>query len=274
MQYPPNPRFPSLSQVQVELKKGETIMTDASLHLPAAFLHETFSNRSGVPPDHFELYYRGKRLEGGAALVSSGIEKGSTIEVKMRGRGGAPGDSPGSGKPAAAGGGAADGAGGSDGVLPIAANQSDDIDMLKAKTMYNMVDELELGGSTVKLLFLKNEQARTIAKDPALIDLMIDKLVTKTPSLVINMLNSQGFQPWIDAQTGVKRAEGHAGVGKKAPFLSIEDESKALLRLDDFMVTVLIPLAAKTSALVICCATPCNCILSTSFTRMWRQQAN
>ena len=272
----PKPR-PSLNtQLQVELKKGETIMMDASLHLPAVFLHEAFSNRSGVPSDHYELYYRGKRLEGEAALANWGVGKDSIIEVKMRGRGGTgtPGESPGSGTPAPGGGGAADGAGGSDGVLPIAANQSDDIDMLKAKTMYNMVDELELGGSTVKLLFLKNEQARTIAKDPALIDMMIDKLVTKTPSLVINMLNSQGFQPWIDAQTGVKRAEGHAGVGKKAPFLSIEDESKALLRLDDFMVTVLIPLAAKTSALVICCATPCNCILSTSFTRMWRQQAN
>ena len=72
----------------MELNKGETIMINASLHLPAAFLHEAFSNRSGVPPDHFELYYRGKRLEGEATLASYGIGKDSTIEVKMRGRGG------------------------------------------------------------------------------------------------------------------------------------------------------------------------------------------
>ena len=72
----------------MELKKGETIMTDASLHMPAAFLHEAFSNRSGVPPSHFELYYRSKRLEGEAALASYGIGKDATIEVKMRGRGG------------------------------------------------------------------------------------------------------------------------------------------------------------------------------------------
>eukprot|EP00964_Phaeocystis_antarctica_P047108 scaffold27240_cov64-Phaeocystis_antarctica.AAC.4 len=64
-------------------------MTDAALHLPAAFLHEAFSDRSGVPLEHFELYYRGKRLEGEAALASWGVEKNSTIEVKMRGRGGA-----------------------------------------------------------------------------------------------------------------------------------------------------------------------------------------
>ena len=72
----------------MELKKGETIMIDAALHLPATFLHEAFSDRSGVPLDFFELYYRGKRLEGEAALAGWGVGRGSTIEVKMRGRGG------------------------------------------------------------------------------------------------------------------------------------------------------------------------------------------
>ena len=72
----------------MELKKGETIMIDAALHLPVSFLHEAFSDRSGVPLALFELYYRGKRLEGEAALASLGVGKGSTIEVKMRGRGG------------------------------------------------------------------------------------------------------------------------------------------------------------------------------------------
>eukprot|EP00964_Phaeocystis_antarctica_P060388 scaffold36015_cov68-Phaeocystis_antarctica.AAC.2 len=71
-------------------------MIDTALHLPTSFLHEAFSNRSGVPLDSFELYYRGKRLEGKAALSSWGVEKDSTIEVKMRGRGGMPrlGNSP------------------------------------------------------------------------------------------------------------------------------------------------------------------------------------
>ena len=63
-------------------------MVDAALHLPASFLHEAFSDRSGVPLEFFELYYCGKRLEGEAALSSWGVGKGSTIEVKMRGRGG------------------------------------------------------------------------------------------------------------------------------------------------------------------------------------------
>mgnify|MGYP003733281161 CR=1 FL=1 len=72
----------------MELKKGQTIMIDATLHLPASFLHEAFSDRSGVPLNFFELYYRGKRLEGETALANWGVEKDATIEVKMRGRGG------------------------------------------------------------------------------------------------------------------------------------------------------------------------------------------
>jgi len=100
----------------VELKKGDTLMIDAFLHLPAAFLHESFSDRSGFPPDHFELYYRGKRLEGEAALSSWGVGKDTIIEVKMRGRGGAPGMDPDGGRlgSAAGGGVGTDGARGSD----------------------------------------------------------------------------------------------------------------------------------------------------------------
>ena len=63
-------------------------MVDAVLHLPASFLYKAFSDRSGVPLGFFELYYRGKRLEGEATLASWGVGKDSTIEVKMRGRGG------------------------------------------------------------------------------------------------------------------------------------------------------------------------------------------
>ena len=32
-----------------------------------AYLHEAFSNRSGVPPEHFELYYRGSVASGSRA---------------------------------------------------------------------------------------------------------------------------------------------------------------------------------------------------------------
>ena len=78
--------------MEVELKKGVTIMTNAALHLPAAILNRAFSKRSGLPLAHFELYYGGTRLEGEATLSSYGVDIHSSVEVKMRGRGGMNGD--------------------------------------------------------------------------------------------------------------------------------------------------------------------------------------
>ena len=72
----------------MELKKGQTIMVDVDLKMPAAILHEVVSNRSGMPLEGFALYYQSKQLEGKAALSSWGVEKDATIEVKSRGRGG------------------------------------------------------------------------------------------------------------------------------------------------------------------------------------------
>jgi len=79
---------PNPNQVQVELKKGQTIMIDANLQQPSSALHEIVSKRSGLPADTFELYHGSKRLEGAAILGSWGVEKDSLIEVKTRGRGG------------------------------------------------------------------------------------------------------------------------------------------------------------------------------------------
>ena len=90
------PRAP-LSQVQVEMKKGQTIMVDVDVQMPAAVLHEVVSNRSGMPPEGFALYYRSKQLEGEAALASWGVAKDATIEVKTRGRGGVQKHGPGMG---------------------------------------------------------------------------------------------------------------------------------------------------------------------------------
>eukprot|EP00964_Phaeocystis_antarctica_P041693 scaffold23854_cov54-Phaeocystis_antarctica.AAC.2 len=98
---------PSLSQVQVEIQKGQTIMVDANLQQPSGALHEDVSERSGLPADTFELYHGSKRLEGEAVLASWGVEKDSLIEVKTRGPGGMHGGG--------GGGGGVDGGGGVEG---------------------------------------------------------------------------------------------------------------------------------------------------------------
>ena len=96
--------------MQVEIKKGQTIMVDANLQQPSGALHEDVSERSGLPADTFELYHGSKRLEGEAVLTSWGVEKSSLIEVKTRGRGGMHGG--GSGGSGADGGGGVEGGGG------------------------------------------------------------------------------------------------------------------------------------------------------------------
>jgi hypothetical protein len=93
------------------------------------------------------------------------------------------------------------------------------------------------------------------------------------PQLVINLLESGGFGDW----TSMRKPDDWAklntrwapGVRATAPFESSEEERAAEMRLDLFMSDILIPLAAQTRAVVICCAIPNLCILSASFTRMF-----
>ena len=64
------------------------MMIDVDLQTAAETFHEMVSNRSGMLPEGFAMYYQSKKLEGEAALSSWGVEKGVVIEVKTRGRGG------------------------------------------------------------------------------------------------------------------------------------------------------------------------------------------
>jgi len=77
-----------LSQVQMEIVEGQTIMVDANLQQLSGALHEDGNECSGLPADTFELYHGSKRLEDEAVLARWGVEKDSLIEVKTRSRGG------------------------------------------------------------------------------------------------------------------------------------------------------------------------------------------
>ena len=329
----------------MELKKGETIMTDAALHLPASFLHEAFSERSGVPPDHFELYFRGKRLEGEAALASWGVGKGSTIEVKMRGRGGMlPGAIGRGGSPNGGGrrsqrspllqaraeeearvaeeaedarergfGGASNQEGKQpqtsdegpsftsmriareeeqvktaaepvSGAESVAGKSPDDetafskakleteLQTIKASTMYEMVDDVN---PTTKVLFLTNEQAEIVSRTSDNLQRMLDTIVGGgggKPKLVINLLPSGGFRTWLNAFKNAKDLEKTAPGCKEdqPPFLSSDDERAALMRLDQFMADVLIPLATRTNAIILCEGIgEHGCVLTSALTRMY-----
>ena len=140
------------------------------------------------------------------------------------------------------------------------AEDSEQLQMIKARTMYQMVEELEEG--KVKLLFLTNPQAVQIASSPEGIQRMLDALEVKKPSLVIELLGSIGFRGDLDLAV-------NPGCDRQPAFLSHEDERVAEAKLDRFMADVIIPLAAQTNAVVLCDAASGACILSTSFLRMF-----
>ena len=151
------------------------------------------------------------------------------------------------------------------------------LQMIKARTMFQMVEELE-GGTTDgsrKMLFLTNAQADFLCSSPDSLQKMLDALETPKPKLVINLLTSHGFDGYCKIkQMSAKDLLGEdAGiVYGRAAFTSAAEERRAEERLDRFMAEVLIPLAAQTNAIVFCNASPSVCILSAALTRMYAVQ--
>ena len=157
------------------------------------------------------------------------------------------------------------------------------LDKIKARTMYNMVEPID--GGLKKVLFLTNNQASLLSKEPASMNKMLDRLEVGKPQLVISLLESCGFGGFTKAygEWGFNNAPpetgGCNGVGKmgwgaglvshRSPFLSVQAEMIAEGKVDTFMTEVLLPLAADTHAVVICNAIPARCILSASFLRMF-----
>ena len=68
----------------------------------------------------------------------------------------------------------------------------DQLDKIKARTMYNMVEPLDSGNK--KLLFLTNAQALLLASEPQSMEKMLLQLDINEPQLVINLLHSPGKQ--------------------------------------------------------------------------------
>jgi hypothetical protein len=114
-----------------------------------------------------------------------------------------------------------------------------------------------------------------LAGSEATLERMLDALEIPragpwSPKLVINLLSSQGLSNQLNDYWD-KGTEAGPRVGRrriKPPFLNDEEERRAEGRLDSFMSDVIIPLAARTHAIVIVNAFTCNCFLTQSFQRM------
>ena len=147
------------------------------------------------------------------------------------------------------------------------------LDRIKARTMYNMVEPL--GNGSKKMLFLTNAQAILLSKTPASLQKMLDRLEVGTPQLVINLLESRGFGDFVrkldrTAFTGFRLTSWAAGIKQdKPPFLTLAEEMRAESKIDTFMNEIMLPLAAETNAIVLCNAIPGLCKLSSSFLKMY-----
>ena len=147
------------------------------------------------------------------------------------------------------------------------------LDKIKARTMYNMVEPIN--GGAQKILFMTNSQALLLAKEQGSMKKMLDTLEIGNPELVINLLESRGMGPSVNAlgpraYDSWRRMEWGAGLVSERPaFVKQTDEASAVQKLDLFMSNVLVPLAAETNAVVLCSALTCDCALSESFLRTY-----
>lgn len=155
--------------------------------------------------------------------------------------------------------------------------EADELEIIKATTMYKMVENIDSGKR--KLLFLTNQQADIIAGDSENCSRMLQTILDasptrRDPSLLINLVKSFGGRASVEMQTPSFFANGRvdgmlAGVLHGCPpHLSREEEEAAIAKVDDFMADVLIPLAAQTNAIILCDASSKECSLSASFLRM------
>ena len=134
-----------------------------------------------------------------------------------------------------------------------------DLQEIKAKTMYRMVEDITLGsGSRHKVLYLSNKQARLLAHTPGSMKRVLEAFEIPTPKLVIRIIQSTGGVDWT-------RSRLRAGINLHYPYPGGEEEAlQAERNLYHFMEEVLLPLAAETNALILVQATVGSCMLTSA----------
>ncbi|CAE6967746.1 unnamed protein product [Symbiodinium sp. CCMP2456] len=150
------------------------------------------------------------------------------------------------------------------------------LQVMKAKTMYEMVEDIDAGCGPVKLLFLTNAQADSIKSSSKTLRKLLEAFEIPQPKLVINLLTSSGLRNFLNLFPADCAAFGNETspelINDAPPFLSADDEHHVLTQLDTFMSDVLLPLAASTHALILTCAVSGECALAGALSRAFRQQ--
>lgn len=148
------------------------------------------------------------------------------------------------------------------------------LEVMKAKTMYEMVEELDAGQGPVKLLFLTNPQADSICSSSLTLRKMLEALEIDSPKLVINLICSPGLRASLNlfSESEYNQVFSAGKMYDTPPFLNLDEEQMCLARLDQFMQDILLPLAASTHALILTSAVTAECALSNSLSRSYKLQ--
>lgn len=133
---------------------------------------------------------------------------------------------------------------------------------IKARTMFNMIEEIDAGKQS--LLFLTNKQAELLASPENVGKLFnaleVDGHVYSKPKLLIVLQWDGRFRTQLQAAGPGNFYSYNAHERTNGPFVNGDDARTAESRLDQFMLDVLIPLAVRTNAIVICDAVKVQCI--------------
>ena len=129
------------------------------------------------------------------------------------------------------------------------------------------------------MVFLTNKQAGLVAGNLRSIKLLFEFLETPDPKLVINLLHSQGTvaDTLGRCTNGLAKMDEYLEDGRVRgvhPWASLDEAMRAEQKLDAFMESVLIPIAEKNNAVVICECLEGDCFLSASFNRVMAMQAS
>lgn len=131
-------------------------------------------------------------------------------------------------------------------ALPRGENVDSDVmelQIIKARTMFQMLDEFSVSGVSKQLLYLTNAQAREF--NSGNVDRLLATFEIATPHIVITFpKTSCGFAQW-----NVARASGEASL-KICSFDDSLPGEQVFTQLVRFMKDVVIPMAAESRALV------------------------
>ena len=157
-------------------------------------------------------------------------------------------------------------------------NIEEELEALKAEKVSGMVDAISKNGQFHShLLYVTNWQANAISNNTASVKRMIEFFHGENkPRFIIHLVQSWGFYKSTKLMHESHFEKGMS-IGIKhntPPFRTYKEMNKTHSRMCHFMTEVILPLAERTNALIICNAVADECILTETLINVLRMNAS